>query len=457
MITDERLSSKEQKALAEFLELVRKENPHEPEFVQAVTEVAKYVYPYELRNPEYREARVLYRLTVPDRLVMFRVVWRDDAGRIRVNRGYRVQMTNLLGPYKGGLRFHPTVTLSVVKFLAFEQIFKNSLTTLPLGAGKGGADFDPKGKSEAEIKRFCQAFMLELHRHIGRYMDVPAGDIGVGPREIGYMYGMYIKLRGYEPGAITGKSPDIGGSLLRVEATGYGLLYFVEEMLKRIGESLEGKIVAISGAGNVALHAAEKAIEMGAKVVTLSDSTGCLYVPAGISKEQLEIIKSIKSVRGRSLKEAEGKLAGARFYGGKKPWGVRCDIALPCATQNELDLDDAKQLVANGCRLVAEGANMPCTEDAVEYFLRHDVLVGPGKAANAGGVAVSGLEMIQNASRWMWSRDEVDRRLREIMKRIHETCVRFGTDESGKVNYVKGANIGGYERVARAMIQTDTI
>ncbi len=452
------LSEREQRAIMEFIEEVRRVHPHEPEFLQAVAEVARDVYPYELSVPEYREARILHRLTEADRIVIFRVTWRDDQGRIRVNRGYRVQMTNVLGPYKGGLRFHPSVNLSIIKFLAFEQIFKNSLTTLPLGAGKGGADFDPRGKSDAEIRRFCQAFMMELHKHIGRYIDVPAGDIGVGSKEIGYLYGMLLQLRGYEPGALTGKSPEIGGSLLRLEATGYGLIYFVEEMLRYHGEgTLEGKRIVISGAGNVALYAAEKALEKGARILTLSDSTGFIYDPDGLDEEKLAYIQKLKSRRGVSLREVCTRYRTIQFYSGKRPWSVPCDIALPCATQNEITLDDARLLVDQGCRVLAEGANMPTVPEAIEYFQEKGVLVAPGKAANAGGVAVSGLEMTQNAMRWWWSRQDIDRHLQEIMRRIHEQCIKYGQMEDGRINYVRGANIAGYDRVARAMVQMDLV
>lgn len=452
-----RLSGEAQRALSQFVEKLKQRNPHEPEFHQAVYEVARDVLPYELSVPEFREARVLERLCEPDRVIIFRVTWMDDKGRIHVNRGYRVQMSNLLGPYKGGLRFSPYVNLSVLKFLAFEQIFKNSLTTLSLGAGKGGADFDPKGKSEAEIMRFCQAFMIELHRHIGRYWDVPAGDIGVGTKEIGYMYGVLLRMRGPEQGAFTGKGVEVGGSFLRPEATGYGCVYFVQEMLSTIDEDLEGKRVVVSGAGNVALHAAEKLLQVGATVLTLSDTTGTLYVKSGITLEMLDFIKKLKAQRGRSLQEVCEKFKDVEFRVGTKPWCVPCEIALPCAVENELGENDAKELIKNGCMAVAEGANMPCTPQAIEMFLQRGVLFGPGKAANAGGVAVSGLEMIQNAMRLQWGAHHVDRRLREIMHRIHEQCVQFGREDNGRINYVKGANLAAYHRVAKAMVSVGVV
>lgn len=457
VITTDKIGGEASRALEQFMERLRERNPHQPEFHQAVYEVARYVLPYEMSVPEFREARVLERLCEPDRIVIFRVTWVDDRGRIQINRGYRVQMSNLLGPYKGGLRFSPHVNLSVLKFLAFEQIFKNSLTTLSLGAGKGGADFDPKGKSEGEIMRFCQAFMLEMHRHIGRYWDVPAGDIGVGAREIGYMYGVLLRMRGPEQGAFTGKGVEVGGSYLRPEATGYGCVYFLEEMLGTIDEGIEGKKAVVSGAGNVALHAAEKLLQLGATVLTLSDTTGTLYVKEGISWEMLEFIKELKAQRGRSLKDVCEKFRNVEFRTGAKPWSVPCDIALPCAVENELDENDARELIKNGCMAVAEGANMPCTPEAIDLFLQSGVLFGPGKAANAGGVAVSGLEMVQNAMRLQWGAHHVDRRLREIMRKIHEQCVQFGTEENGRINYVKGANIAGYHRVARAMVAVGVI
>ncbi len=435
----------------QLMERLKARYGHEPEFLQAVYEVAKDVLPYEQAKPEYRDARIFERLTEPDRAIAFRVVWVDDQGKVQINRGYRVQMSNALGPYKGGLRFHPSVNLGMIKFLAFEQIFKNSLTGLALGAGKGGADFNPHGRSDSEIMRFCQAFMLELYRHIGRYIDVPAGDIGVGSKEVGYMYGMLVKLRGHEPGAFTGKILEHGGSLLRPEATGYGCVYFAQEMLARQNDSIEGKTAVISGAGNVAQHAAEKLIQMGAKVLTLSDSTGMVHIPQGLTEEQLAFVKALKQRRGTSLKSfaEEYKL---NFYPKERPWKVPAELAFPCATQNELDLEDAKTLIKNGCRLVAEGANMPCTPEAVEAFEEAGVLFGPGKAANAGGVAVSGIEMQQNASRVSWTKEEVDYRLRTIMRHIHEQCVAYGEEKNGKINYMKGANIAGYERVARAIL-----
>ena len=440
----------------EFMEQVQAKHSHEKEFLQAVHEVAKYVLPYEMSKPEYRDAKVLWRLTEPDRAIIFRVVWYDDKGNVQVNRGYRVQWTNALGPYKGGLRFHPSVNLSVIKFLAFEQTFKNSLTGLPLGAAKGGSDFNPQGRSEDEIRRFCQAFMLELHKHIGEGFDVPAGDIGVGQREIGFMYGTLVKLRGYEPGAFTGKTLELGGSHLRPEATGYGLIYFAQEMLRyNLGDDMSGKTAVVSGAGNVAQFAAEKLIQLGVRVLTMSDSTGFVYIPDGLTIEQLEFIKQLKSKRGTSLRQFAEKF-GLTFYEGKKPWSVPADMAFPCATQNELDGDDAKELVKNGCKLVAEGANMPSTPEAISIFLENGVLFGPGKAANAGGVAVSGLEMAQNAQRIQWTREEVDNKLREIMRNIHEQAVEFGK-EGNTINYIRGANIAGYDRVARAFVNLGVI
>ncbi len=448
--------AEENRIVNQFMEQVQAKYPHEKEFLQAVHEVAKYVLPYEMSVPEYRDARVLWRLTEPDRAIMFRVVWYDDRGNVQVNRGFRVQWTNALGPYKGGLRFHPSVNLGIIKFLAFEQTFKNSLTGLPLGAAKGGSDFNPQGKSEDEIRRFCQAFMLELHKHIGEGFDVPAGDIGVGSREIGFMYGTLVKLRGYEPGAFTGKTLELGGSHLRPEATGYGLIYFAQEMLRHnLKEDLDGKTALISGSGNVAQFAAEKLIQFGVKVLTLSDSTGFVHIPDGLTKEQLEFVKKLKTKRGASLREFAEKF-GLTFYEGKKPWSVPADLAFPCATQNEITEDDAKELVKNGCRLVAEGANMPSTPGAISVFLSNKVLFGPGKAANAGGVAVSGLEMAQNAQRMQWSREEVDNKLQDIMRNIHRQTVEFGK-EGNTVNYIKGANIAGYDRVARALVNLGVI
>lgn len=434
-----------------FLEWLRNRTPNEPEFHQAVTEVAKVAIPYIEANPKYQGYALMERLTEPDRVISFRVTWVDDRGQVQVNRGYRVQFNNAIGPYKGGLRYHPTVNLGVLKFLGFEQIFKNSLTGLPMGGAKGGSDFDPKGKSEAEIMRFCQAFMLELFRHIGPDTDVPAGDIGVGGREVGYLYGMYKKLRNEHTGTITGKGFEYGGSRIRPEATGYGLVFFVNEMLKLRGENLAGKAVAVSGSGNVAQFAAEKAIQMGAKVVTLSDSTGSVYDRNGITLEKLEWVKELKNVRRGRIKEYADHF-NAIYIDGARPWGVSCDIALPCATQNELNEEDARMLIKNGCMAVAEGANMPTTPEAIELFHEANVLFGVGKAANAGGVATSGLEMSQNSLRLNWTREEVEERLLQIMIDIHSQCVKFGRESDGRVDYVKGANIAGFVRVAEAVI-----
>ncbi len=441
--------------LPDFLRLVSERNPHEPEFLQAVTEWAEYVLPFVNEHPYYQDQKILERIIEPDRVVMFRVAWVDDKGQTHVNRGYRVQFNNAIGPYKGGLRFHPTVNLSILKFLGFEQIFKNSLTSLPMGGGKGGANFDPKGKSDNEVMRFCQAFMMELYRHIGPDTDVPAGDIGVGSREIGYLYGMYKKLSHTHSGVLTGKGLKYGGSLIRTEATGYGLVYFVEEMLKSIGETLEGKRCNISGSGNVAQFAAERIIDMGGTVHTMSDSNGTVYDKDGIDRDKLEFIKDLKNNRRGRIKEY-AEHYGVFYMENEKPWSIPCDVALPCATQNELDENDARLLVANGCKVVAEGANMPCTLEAIRVLLEARVLYAPGKASNAGGVATSGLEMSQNALRLSWTREEVDERLQKIMKRIHDTCVEYGK-ENGFVNYVKGANIAGFVKVADAMLEQGVV
>jgi glutamate dehydrogenase (NADP+) len=433
-----------------FLAGVKRRNQGESEFQQAVAEVATSIVPYVEARPDYKEARILERLTEADRIISFRVVWEDDNGNFRVNRGYRVQWSNAIGPYKGGLRFHRTVSLSILKFLAFEQTFKNSLTGLPLGAGKGGSNFDPRDKSDREIMRFCQSFMTELHRHIGPHTDVAAGDIGVGTREISYLFGQYKRLENEFTGVLTGKALSYGGSQIRVEATGYGTVYLMEDMLKHHGQSLDGKIALISGAGNVAQYAAEKLIDLGAKVVTMSDSTGFIHEPSGIDTERLEYIKNLKANRGASLQEYAEKF-GAEFHAGKRPWSVPGDLALPCATQNELDEDDAKLLIKNGCAAVAEGANMPTTKVGIEAFQEAGVLYALGKAANAGGVATSGLEMTQNSMRLSWSREELDERLRKIMSNIHEQCVEYG-NHNGNVDYVKGANIAGFVKVADAML-----
>jgi glutamate dehydrogenase (NADP+) len=436
----------------EFMEYLEQKNPHQPEFLQAVREVAGYVVPFIASHPKYQGKSILYQLTEPDRIVQFRVTWVDDQGRVQVNRGYRVQFNNTIGPYKGGLRFHPSVNASILKFLAFEQIFKNSLTGLPLGGGKGGADFNPKGKTDTEIMRFCQAFMLELARHVGPHTDVPAGDIGVGQREVGYMFGMYRKLRNEHTGVITGKGISYGGSKLRPEATGYGLLFFVEEMLKEINEILAGKKVVISGAGNVAQYAAEKTLQMGGIVLALSDSKGAVYAKEGITEEMLARVMHIKNVERGSLKTFadEYKLL---YMPAERPWSIPCDIALPCATQNELNEKEAKQLIANGCKLVAEGANMPCTEKAIAAFQEAETIYAPGKASNAGGVATSGLEMTQNYAGFSWSEEEVEIRLRNIMERIHSTCKDYGQKEGGGIDYLEGANVGGFVKVADAMIE----
>jgi glutamate dehydrogenase (NADP+) len=436
--------------LSEFLSKLKARYPAETEFHQAVTEVAKSVWPFIQQNPKYKKAKILERMVEPERVIMFRVTWIDHKGEVQVNRGYRVQMNSAIGPYKGGLRFHPSVTLGTLKFLAFEQTFKNALTTLPMGGGKGGSDFDPKGKTDEEVMWFCQNFMTELARHIGPDTDVPAGDIGVGGREIGYLFGQYKKLRNEFTGALTGKGINWSGSRIREEATGYGLLYFTEEMLRTRGNSITGKTVVISGSGNVAQYAAEKAMIMGGKVVTFSDSEGFIYDPAGFDGEKLAYVKELKNVQRGRIKEYAKKYH-CQYFERQRPWGVKCDVALPCATQNEISARDAEKLVRNGCIGVAEGANMPSTLEAVDIFLGHKILFGPGKAANAGGVSVSGLEMSQNSLRLQWSNEEVDKRLHEIMKAIHNQCVRYGTRE-GFINYVDGANIAGFRKVAEAML-----
>ena len=436
--------------LSEFLTTLKKRYPSETEFHQAVTEVAKSVWPFVEKNPKYKKAKILERMTEPERVIIFRVTWTDRQGEVQVNRGYRVQMNSAIGPYKGGLRFHPSVTLGTLKFLAFEQTFKNALTTLPMGGGKGGSDFDPKGKTDEEVMRFCQAFMSELHRHIGPDTDVPAGDIGVGGREIGFLFGQYKKLRNEFTGVLTGKGINWSGSRIREEATGYGLVYFVEEMLRTKSNSISGKVVAISGSGNVAQFAAEKAMMMGAKVVTFSDSNGFVYDKQGVDAERLAYLKELKNVRRGRIQEY-AKQFKCDYHEGKRPWGVSCQVALPCATQNELDGKDAEALIGNGCICVGEGANMPSTPEAVDVFLARKIPFAPGKAANAGGVSVSGLEMTQNSIRLQWSNDEVDKRLSDIMKAIHNQCMRFG-EQDGYINYVDGANTGGFRKVAEAML-----
>mgnify|MGYP001131806352 FL=1 len=435
-----------------FLDLVKERNGHEPEFLQAVEEVAETVIPYIVEHDIYYGKNILLRMVEPERVLQFRVCWIDDSGEIQVNRGYRIQMNSAIGPYKGGLRFHPTVNMSILKFLAFEQVFKNSLTTLPMGGGKGGSDFDPKGKSDDEIMRFCHSFMSELFRHIGSNTDVPAGDIGVGGREIGFLFGMYKKLRNEFTGVLTGKGLSWGGSLIRPEATGYGTVYFAESMLKTKGLDLKGKNVVVSGSGNVAQFAAEKCIQLGAKVLTLSDSSGYIYDSEGIDAKKLAYVMDLKNVKRGRISEYLEKYPKAKFVKGKTPWEVKCDIALPCATQNELHEADAKMLLANGCICVSEGANMPSTIQAVHTFQKAKILYAPGKASNAGGVATSGLEMTQNSLRFNWTREEVDLKLKEIMTNIHNSCIEYGKEKDGYINYVKGANIAGFVKVADAML-----
>jgi glutamate dehydrogenase (NADP+) len=435
----------------EFMGWLKQRNPGETEFHQAVYEVGINVLPFLLENPEYMEAEIFGRLTEPDRVIIFRVAWQDDEGNVRVNRGYRVQHNNAIGPYKGGLRFHPSVNLSILKFLAFEQTFKNSLTGLPMGGGKGGSDFDPKGKSDTEVMRFCQSFMSELYRHIGPYTDVPAGDIGVGAREISYLFGQYKRLANQFTGVLTGKGLAFGGSEIRVEATGYGCVYMMEDMLKHRGESIDGKTAIVSGSGNVAQFTVEKLIELGAKPVTMSDSSGFVFDPAGIDEEKLAWIKDLKQQRRGRISEY-AKEFSVEYHEGKRPWGVPCQLAFPCATQNEINQEDAQSLLKNGCVGVSEGANMPSEQAAIDAFQDASILFSPSKAANAGGVAVSGLEMTQNSMRLSWSRDELNRHLREIMLDIHNRCVEHGAESDQYVNYLKGANIAGFIKVADAML-----
>lgn len=435
-----------------FLDEVRTRNGHEPEFLQAVEEVAETVIPYIAKHDIYSGKNILLRMVEPERLISFRVSWVDDSGEIQVNRGYRIQMNSAIGPYKGGLRFHPSVNASILKFLAFEQVFKNALTTLPMGGGKGGSDFDPKGKSDNEIMRFCHAFMAELSKHIGHNTDVPAGDIGVGAREIGYMFGMYKKLKNSFTGVLTGKGQSWGGSLIRPEATGYGNVYFADNMLKTKGDSFAGKRVVISGSGNVAQYAAEKAIELGATVLTFSDSGGYILDEDGIDADKLAFVMELKNEKRGRIKEYVDKNPNAKFFAGERPWSVKCDIALPCATQNELNGDEAQTLIDNGCTCVSEGANMPSTPEAVHAFQKAKILFAPGKASNAGGVATSGLEMSQNALRMSWTRAEVDQKLKDIMEDIHDSCVQYGKNDDGSIDYVKGANIAGFVKVADAML-----
>jgi glutamate dehydrogenase (NADP+) len=446
------MSNMYQKQIEEFMIAVKAKNSHESEFLQAVHEVAEAVIPFMEAHPKYKSAKILERIVEPERTIIFRVPWLDDNGNIQVNRGYRVEFNSAIGPYKGGLRFHPSVNLSILKFLGFEQIFKNSLTTLPMGGGKGGSDFDPKGKSDNEVMKFCQSFMTELSRHIGADTDVPAGDIGVGGREIGYMFGQYKRIRNEFTGVLTGKARNWGGSLIRPEATGYGTVYFAKEMLATKNDSFNGKVVAVSGSGNVAQYACEKATQLGAKVVTLSDSEGYIYDADGIDASKLAFVMEIKNVKRGRISEYVSKYPSAKFVAGKRPWEVKVDIALPCATQNELNGDEAKMLLSNGVICVAEGANMPSTPEAISEFLSAKILFAPGKASNAGGVATSGLEMSQNSLRLSWPAEEVDQRLHGIMVSIHSACVQYGSDANGFVDYVKGANIAGFVKVADSMI-----
>ncbi|HEY5721144.1 MAG TPA: NADP-specific glutamate dehydrogenase [Allosphingosinicella sp.] len=439
--------------LSGFIEGVKRRNPGQPEFVQAVTEVAQDIFEFIEDKEEYHRWQILRRIAEPDRVISFRVVWQDDNNNIRVQRGYRVQNNNAIGPYKGGIRFHPSVNESILKFLGFEQTFKNALTGLPMGGGKGGANFNPKGKSDHEVMRFCQSFMTELYRHIGADVDVPAGDIGVGGREIGYMFGQYKRITNQFTGVLTGKALEYGGSLIRTEATGYGAVYFLQNMLERVGNSVEGKIAVISGSGNVATHAAEKVVQLGGKVVTLSDSEGFIHDPDGIDQEKIDWVKLHKTRRRGRISEYADEYKNATFHAGKRPWSVDCDVALPCATQNELLGDDARALVANGCIAVAEGANMPTDLEGVHVFKEAQILYAPGKAANAGGVAVSGLEMSQNSARISWKEAELQAMLHTIMQDIHDRCVTYGcTAGSDHVDYVRGANIAGFKKVADAML-----
>ena len=440
-----------EKIIKQFLSEVNKKNQNEPEFMQAVTEVAETVIPYIVTKDIYYGQNILLRMVEPERVVSFRVAWIDDNEEIQVNRGFRIEMNSAIGPYKGGLRFHPSVNMSILKFLAFEQVFKNALTTLPMGGGKGGSDFDPKGKSDTEVMRFCQSFMTELFRHIGPNKDIPAGDIGVGGREIGYLFGQYKRLKNEFSGVLTGKGVSWGGSLIRPEATGYGVVYFIDEMLKNNGDGLKNKSVVISGSGNVAQYATEKCVDMGAKVLTLSDSSGYIYDKDGINKEKLEYIMELKNDKRERISEYVKKYSKAEFHSDKKPWSVKCDIAIPCATENELNVTDAKELLKNGCKTIGEGANMPCTSDAIKLIIKNKIQYAPGKASNAGGVAVSGLEMAQNSLKYTWSREVVDGKLKEIMSDIHSSCLKYGADKD-YINYVKGANIAGFVKVADAML-----
>ncbi len=445
------MSQEPKQLVNSFMERVKTKNPNEPEFLQAVHEVAETIIPFIEEHPKYKEGKILERISEPERIIIFRVPWLDDKGQVQVNRGYRVEFNSAIGPYKGGLRFHSTVNLSILKFLGFEQIFKNSLTTLPMGAGKGGSDFDPKGKSNNEVMKFCQSYMIELSRHIGPDTDVPAGDIGVGSREIGYMFGQYKRLRNEFTGVLTGKGINWGGSLIRPEATGYGVVYFAVEMLAAKNDTLMNKTIAVSGSGNVAQNAIEKAIELGAKVVTASDSSGFIYDKDGINAEKLDYLRDLKNKKRGRIEKYANKFS-CEFYKSKRPWGVQCHIALPCATQNELEEKDAKSLIQNDVEAIVEGANMPSTPRAVEKFCKAKVLFAPGKASNAGGVAVSGLEMTQNAMHSAWESQIVESRLEDIMQNIHMTCVKYGREENDYVNYVKGANIAGFVKVAESML-----
>lgn len=437
--------------IQEFMKKIELRNANEPEFLQSVFEVAESIIPFAEEHPKYKKHKILERIAEPERAIIFRVPWLNDEGEVEINRGFRVQMNSAIGPYKGGLRFHPSVNLGVLKFLAFEQVFKNSLTGLPMGGGKGGSDFNPRDKSDSEVMKFCQSFMTELYRHVGPDIDVPAGDIGVGAREIGFMFGQYKRIKGEFTGVLTGKGHEWGGSLIRPEATGYGVVYFAQQMLHTRGDSMEGKTVIISGSGNVAQYTAEKCIEVGAKVLTMSDSEGYIYDPAGIDKEKLAYIMELKNVRRGRIREYALKY-GCEFFEGQKPWNVKCDVAFPNATQNELDGIDAQTLVDNGCFCVAEGANMPSTPEAIHVFEQTRILYAPGKAANAGGVAVSGLEMSQNSLRYSWSREKIDSKLKLIIEQIHHVCMKYGRIDKDYINYEKGANIAGFVKVADAMI-----
>ncbi|MEM7104075.1 MAG: NADP-specific glutamate dehydrogenase [Bacteroidota bacterium] len=444
-------SLKHHDKIEQFMAYAQALNPNETEFLQAVHEVVETIVPFLEDHPHYAEAKILERMIEPERVLMFRVPWIDDKGEFQVNRGYRIQMNSAIGPYKGGLRFHPSVNLSILKFLAFEQVFKNSLTTLPMGGGKGGSNFNPKGKSDNEVMRFCQSFMTELNRHIGANLDVPAGDIGVGGREVGYLFGQYKRIRNEFTGVLTGKGIDFGGSLIRPEATGYGCVYFVNEMLNYKNDSIQGKVCTISGSGNVAQYTAEKLLDLGAKVISFSDSGGFIHDKDGITREKLAWVMDLKNVRRGRIKEYAEEF-NVPYYEGRRPWGLKCDLAFPSATQNEISKEDAEALVRNGCQAIGEGANMPSTPEAIAVFQAAGLLFSPGKASNAGGVSVSGLEMSQNSLRYNWTREEVDQRLHNIMKAIHATCVKYGRRDDGSVDYIKGANIGGFVKVADAML-----